>query len=153
MKKIIVLSSSLLLAAVTGEVMAANCTPGGAGYNRLGNALANTLRGKTACATEWQEYHSPSGALIDYKQGPNHPIDPTEQVGTWSVSGGGNRNGNDNGNGNRNGNGDNSVVTYNYGSGGTYSYTVYQIGNSNRYDFCGQTNITGVVLKPGQVPC
>jgi hypothetical protein len=124
-----------LLCGLSGAV-AANCT-----IETAINDLQTLLPGKTVCATygtdQWQEYHALGGDLIDYKQGPPAPgnVDPTETVGTWSISD------------------DKEKVTYSYTGGDSYTYTVHAEGN-DKYSFCnGSTQITGATLKPNQVSC
>lgn len=117
----------------------------GSATNRLSqNELQAVLSGNTVCATlgndKWQEYHQPGGALYDYKKGPYDPVDPTTQVGTWSITGTGN----------------NAVVTYTYGSQ-SYSYAVYANKQGNNFvapfDFCGATPVTNATIKSGQTSC
>jgi len=132
MKRIIVFG--IFLISTAGEV-AADCS------SRPVSPLQRFLINRTACATKdngdkWQEFHQAGGALIDYKRGPNDPVDPTKQVGTWLV-------------------GPSSRVCYDYGSGGKYCYTVHSIGNA-KYEFCpeGQTTPDVVVnFVGGNVGC
>ena len=100
--------------------------------------IRGVIVGNTVCANlgseRWQEYHSGSGnsgALIDYKKGPSDPVDPSKTVGSWSISGG--------------------QVIYNYGSGGTYAYTLHNNGGGS-YTFCGARNIDAT-FRPGQGAC
>jgi hypothetical protein len=135
--------SIFLLAGVTGEAMAANCSAS-TGYIRVagdGDILKNELSGKTACKAnvddwEWQEYHDPSGALIDWKNGPSDPVDPSAQVGTWSAT-----------------NGVDATVTYTYGAQSN-SYAVWKT-KSGLYDFCIGTTVKvrAVSLLSGQDSC
>ncbi len=89
--------------------------------------LEGLLPGKTVCASyngdQWQEFHSGTSGgannLIDYKKGKDHPVDPSEPVGSWSI-------------------GTDGKVTYDYGSGGKYSYTVHSNGGDS-YSFCGDS--------------
>lgn len=128
-----------------------------AGGSRVTNSaatqtLTNALRNNTVCASRngerWQEWHKPgaqatgtaSGRIEDYKRGPGHPVDPTTDVGSWSIS--------------------NNIVTYNYGTGGTYSYALFRDSASGPYHFCGVSgtsnngnNIPNATIRPGQVPC
>ena len=116
-----------------------------------GSSLAGLqalLSGKTVCAAvgseRWQEYHQPGGGLVDWKKGPTDPVDPTKQVGTWSVTSvpvGSSSNTRD-------------TVTYNYGTGGSYTYYVCQ--NASTYTFAataGSTVVAGATLLQGQVAC
>lgn len=124
---------------LVGPVRAA-CTPAAAALTQIQLSLA--LAGNTVCAVRaaerWQELHQGGGALIDYKRGPSHPSDPSEQVGTWSVdtAGGSGR------------------VVYNYGAGGTFTFRVHAIAGSS-YSFCsiGVSPDIDVTIKPGGGPC
>lgn len=139
--KRLMITSVVLLAVVSGKVMAVDCNGGqlkNTGNNP--NVISNAITAKTVCATigsqKWQEYHKPGGDLIDYKKGPTNPVDPSKKVGTWSTGG----------------NGSNSLVTYNYGTGGSYSYKVHL--NGGTYTFCGVGAPTlDVILLSGQVSC
>ncbi len=123
-----------------GSVHAQTC-PGGT--TRVDQVM-QLVRGNTMCAARgadsWQEFHQGtgnSGDLIDYKLGPNHPIDPTKKVGTWSA-----RNGND------------SSLTHTYGST-SYSWLVCAAagGTYTLVSTGAAGNVTEVTIKPGQVPC
>ena len=124
--KTFVLASTMALALVSGEAMAV-CSGG----TRLdAGQITALLTNNTVCVPAatvpdmtWQELHSSGGNLIDYKRGAGHPVDPTETVGTWSVSGTGVGN---------------SFVTHNYGSGGSYTYSVFGTGVvGTSHSFCG----------------
>ncbi len=104
-----------------------------------GAALNSLIIGNTVCATRgsevWQEQHRSGGQLWDYKKGPGHPIDPSKQVGTWSIS--------------------RNIVTYCYTGGICYGYTVHGTG-SGSYDFCapnGSVVVSGATFKPGYTSC
>ncbi len=107
--------------------------------------LSELLYQKTVCVSsgaswEAQEFHGGSssvgGPLIDWKRGPVDPIDPTEQVGTWNISG----------------TGTDTKVNYVYGST-TYSNSVWDHGDGT-YSFCNQLgNETIATIKAGQVAC
>lgn len=110
-----------------------------------GNALAacqgqpsagTGLSGKTLCYTKandrFQEYHAPSGALIDYKKGPTDKVDPSKTVGSWSANG--------------------NNVTYTYGSQ-NYTYAVFRTGNSNNFCLSGNGEEINPVIRNGQVAC
>jgi hypothetical protein len=95
---------------------------------------------RSANGDSWQEFHSGNGnnsPLIDYKLGPNHPIDPTKQVGTWNAQ-----------------NGANSSLTHTYGST-SYGWLVCDAGGG-RYTLVSTGaagTITDVTIKQNQVPC
>lgn len=126
--KRLMIASVVLLAWVSGEAMASCTSPIVADPGSL-------LSGKTVCAIlgseEWQEYHNGGGSIVDYKRGSSDPVDPSKTVGTWNATGG--------------------SVTYNYGSGGTYSYEVHDNGGGS-YTFCGARTIDAT-LRAGQVSC
>jgi len=135
--KRLIMTSIVLIAGISGEAMAVDCT-----NNQVkGTTLTTTLSGYTVCAInggdKWQEYHAANSDLIDYKMGPGHAVDPSEKVGTWSATT----------------NGSNSAVTYNYGSGGVYSYKVYL--NLGQYTFCGLSGAPtlDVKLQSGSGAC
>lgn len=90
------------------------------------------LNNKTACASrgseQWSEYHAPGGNLIDYKGG------SPETVGKWTS--------------------DSASVTYDYGSGGRFTWSLCSVAASSTYNFCQGANvITGATLKSGQTSC
>ena len=133
---------ALVGSALAGQVLLAHgtCTSGTIVFPAA--VLRSTLSGHTVCATRgserWQEFHDPSGSLIDYKRGPADPVDKTETVGTWATS--------------------IAVfvatVTYNYGSGGTYIYTLRK-QTDGTYDFCGSggNNVFGATVMAGSGAC
>lgn len=136
-----VMASSL----VSGQAIAA-CDAS----SRLNGAqISALLGGNTVCVPTatiptmtWQELHvgsstSTSGALIDYKRGPGHPVDPSQTVGTWSVT--------------ANSGGQSASVVHNYGSGGAYTYTVHGSGVvGTNHSFCvGATEIVARVKLGG----
>jgi hypothetical protein len=106
-----------------------------------GTALQTLIGNKTICAASssnsdtWQEFHQglSSGPLIDWKQGPNHPVDPTSVVGTWSLP--------------------NDTLTHSYGAL-SYSWWVCQTATSITLVSTGvSSTITGATLKSGSVSC
>ena len=135
MKRLMV-ASIVLLAGISGEVMAA-CTPS---TWVTGSALTTLIEGNTVCATrnteQWQEQHRTSGALWDYKKGPTDPVDPTEQVGTWSIA--------------------TNNVTYVYTGGASYTYSVHG-PTGGTYSFCTAPNgtevVSGATFKIGSQSC
>ena len=113
-------------------------------------ALTTLLNGKYACVgtfptSQWNELHS-GGSLIDYKLGASHPKDPTKNVGTYTITSGDSSGG---------ASGRVGVVTYNYGSGGTYGYHVYaNLGTispaAGLYSFCTTGGGSNFAVKVGQ---
>lgn len=113
------------------------------------NALKALLGGNTVCVPKvtvatmtWQELHvgtstSTTGDLVDYKRGPPPRPDPTAKVGTWTVTGSGNGN---------------ATVIHNYGSGGTYTYTVHPIGGAF-YEFCNGATVIEARVQSGSGAC
>jgi hypothetical protein len=132
-----------LIAVLPGLAVAQACPCGGGVRIQQPADVATLLGNKTVCATagsdRWQEFHAGNtiagGALTDYKKGPNHPIDPSKVVGSWSVTG----------------QGVNTQVQYSYTGGQTYSYTVCQ--NGATVNFCGATNVVGATLSVAAPPC
>ena len=131
MKRLVVISI-VLLAGISGEAVAACSDP-----QVTGSALTTLISGQTVCATrgteKWQEQHRSDGTLWDYKKGPNDPVDPTKQVGTWSI--------------------DTSLntVTYSYTGGPSYTYSVHGPAGGP-YSFCtgGSETVGGATFTGGQ---
>lgn len=130
-----ILTTVVLLAGLPA-LAAADCSPS---TRVTGNNLTNLITGNTVCATRgsevWQEQHRAGGQLWDYKKGPGHPIDPSKQVGTWSIS--------------------RNFVTYCYTGGICYSYSVHGSG-TGPYSFCypnGIEVVSGATFKPGYTSC
>ena len=127
----------VLFAGISGVVIAApNCN----NRNRVNaDALPTLISNNTVCATrdtdKWQEYHRPGGDLIDWKRGANHPVDPSKQVGTWSIA--------------------SNNVTYSYTGGPSYTYTVHDEGGGASYSFCsnGSVVVGGATFKRGNSSC
>lgn len=131
--------AAVLSLALMPEFASAACT---SSSQVTGSATLTTLlAGKTICASRggdrWQEYHQAGGALIDYKKGPTDPVDPTKQVGTWTVTG----------------NGSGTQVRYNYGQGASYTYKVHTIVQDASYSLCSGTEDLVVSMRQGQGPC
>lgn len=106
-----------------------------AGGDRLDAAsIATALGGNTVCAVlgtdRWQEYHDGSN-VVELGNTPGG-----ETVGSWSTSG--------------TVPGD-SQVTYNYGGGGSYSYSVCR--ELAEFHFCGARNVTNATIRTGKTPC
>lgn len=135
MKRLIA-TSMVLLAGIAGEAMAA-CIPA---TQVTGTALSTLVSGNTVCAMrggeKWQEQHLQNGTLWDYKKGANDPVDPTKQVGTWTIAA--------------------DAVTYAYTGGPSYTYSVYNDGGGT-YSFCtapnGSAVVSGATFKTGATGC
>lgn len=134
MKRLMV-TSIVLLAGISGEAMADCSAP-----QVTGRALPALIAGNTVCAVrggeKWQEQHRAGGALWDYKKGANDPVDPSEQVGTWST------------------NFTAGSVTYAYTGGPSYTYTVHG-PTGGPYSFCtgGTEVVGGATFKIGYQSC
>jgi putative hemolysin len=124
MKRLII-TSIVLFAGISGGAMAA-CDV----KSRVtGSALITLISNQTVCATrggdKWQEQHRSGGQLWDYKKGPSDQVDPSEQVGTWSIA--------------------SNNVTYTYTGGSSFTYSVHNDGGA--YSFC--TAPSGAVVVSG----
>src|SRR5262245_15046253 len=93
--KLIAISCGGVLLLVLAGPAAAQCA---ANTRVTGSALSTTLSNRLVCGqragapananNRWQEQHlgSGGGQLVDFKLGPGHPVDPREQVGSWSLT-------------------------------------------------------------------
>lgn len=149
MKHLIGIALAMGLAAA-GHADAQGCRSG----QRVSSNLGKLLAGSTVCAVAgneaWQEYHgggASGGSLVDYKRGPNHPVDPSKTVGSWLVLTGNSGQGT----------GNDATVVYDYGGAGRISFEVWQPNRQvQRYNFCGlagQRDVLGAVLMPGSGAC
>jgi hypothetical protein len=116
---------------------AADCM--GNTYTQLNQSQVQTLlSGTTACyptAAPYQNQEYLSGnTLWDFKKGPTDPVDPSTNIGTVSINSDG-------------------TVTYVYGGGPTYQYSIWGTATSGpgTYDFCSSAS-AGIVVRvvPGQ---
>lgn len=82
-----------------------------------------------------QEVHQSGGKLVDLKRGTGHLVDPTKEVGTWKVVGS-----------NRG-----AFVTYDYGNGKIYTYSVYNNGDGT-HSFCSSNPEIRAKIAGGTVP-
>ena len=94
------------------------------------------LVGKYACVhNQWNELHSggASGTVTDFKKGPSDPVDPSEQVGTYTITAGSGAS--------------YDRIQYNYGSGGTYTYAITPKAGTTAgtYSFCNIS--TGAIIS------
>ena len=141
MLKSVFLGGCLLVASVGVASAACPGTP----LTGLGTLLADKL----ICGTNlgngehYQEEHRSAGSVLwERAKGPSDPVDPSAQVGTWSIDT----------------SGANEQVCYNYGAGGTYCHTVSLNGgiagaNGSTYSFCsGSGEVTGVMVTPIPAP-
>ena len=134
MKRLMV-TSIILLAGISGEAMAACTAP----TRVQGTALSTLITGKTVCAAlgadKWQEQHRAGNQLWDYKKGPSDPVDPSKQVGTWSIVA--------------------NNVTYSYTGGASFTYSVHDDGGT--YSFCTAPNgsivVSGATFTGGITSC
>ena len=122
--------------ALSGHATAA-CT--GPALNQAD--LNAAVSGNTVCAVRsserWQEFHQRGGSLIDYKRGPTSRTDPSQAVGSWSVT--------------ANPAGNSANIVYNYGTGGSFTYSVRGNGGAS-YSFCGVQSFD-VTIRTGQGAC
>jgi hypothetical protein len=131
--KCLMVTSMVLLAGISGEVMAACSDP-----QVTGSGLTTLIAGNTVCAMrggeQWQEQHRTDTTLWDYKKGPSDPVDPTKQVGSWSIA--------------------SNTVTYAYTGGPSFTYSVHG-PTGGPYSFCtGSTEVVGgAIFKTGSSSC
>lgn len=147
MKKLLLATSvGVLLATVAGQALAV-CT--GGGRVNATTALTTLLQNNTVCVPAvtvptmtWQELHSGSSGgannLIDFKRGPGHAVDPSEPVGSWTISG--------------NAGGNAAVVNHNYGTGGSFTYQVFNNGDGT-HSFCSSAPEIVTRVKTGGGGC
>lgn len=148
-----ILGLPLVIAA--NAAAAANCGP--ANYVRISDSIGlyGILSQRYVCAERgsdtWRECHGTisgttctgSADLWDLKRGAGDPVDPSEKVGEWRISGT---------------DGVDKVVTYDYGTGGAYTYQLWvDLGSTPvRADFCGTSpapnDVTGATLQLGACP-
>ncbi len=92
-KQLLMAGAALALVVSAGQAGAQNC--GGTGNSMTALNIENKLVGKYTCVgiyphAQWNELLSgtaTAGSVIDYKLGPTDPVDPTKQVGTYTVTG------------------------------------------------------------------
>ena len=146
-----IIACAILLAFGSSQAIAACPTSG----RLTGNAISTTVSGNYGCALrgvgpaaeKWNELHQGTGIpgpdpVIDYKRGPGDPVDPTKQVGTFTIVGGTNP----------------GTIKYDYGDpGGPYTYSVTPGGASgppNVFAFCNVTTFEmfQVLVQPNPSP-
>ncbi len=143
MRSLLTIAALLSFSVLGSNAQAQSCACNG--QTKLSQSqVSAAIGGKTVCvgsAGNWQhqEFHAGTtgGALTDYKRGPGHPIDPSENLGSWSLS-------------------NNGTVTYTYnGGGGTHAFGVCTI-NATTYGMCpGVSNQSTIVFttRAGQTGC
>lgn len=136
---IVLLSLVFVLDAIAG------C--GDTGDDRIGDAageLSGLLSGKRVSGSggggdAWNEVHLGigNGRIYECAQGPEDPVDPSKEVGSWNIINGGQG-------------GVDDMVCYTYdGSTVEYCFRVYE--NSGSYSFCDGTaeKATAQILSGG----
>ena len=134
--KRIVLLGVVLSACGAGQAAAQDCTSAStAGMTPL--QIKNLVSNQYACANfspteHWNELHnssSGSGYVLDYKQGPTDPVDPSDTpshpTGTFAISA-------------PTGAQSPGVITYTYGSS-SFGYYVVDNLTHPQYSFCGES--------------
>jgi len=127
----------------------AQCSAG-AGTTQV--VLLSRLQGTTVCGRpganypgpggvgspdRWQEQHLAGGQLWDYKKGPGDAVDPSKQMGTWSVA---------------NDTSASATITHSYTGGPSFTYTVFNTGGV--LSFCvGPSEYVRARVKSGATSC
>ncbi len=124
----------VLVGVVVSGQAAAGCSGTALDETQLNTTFSNNTVCAMRGADRWQEYHRVGGDLIDFKMGPSHAVDPSKKVGTWSVTGSGTA----------------ARLAYDYGSGGSYTYQVFD--NNGTYSFCNGSEMV-VTVRSGQGAC
>ena len=100
----------LALFGIAGNAVAQAGPCGGFNGVKTAADIQTLLAGKYACVhNQSNELHS-GGTLIDFKKGPSDPVNPSEQVGTYTITAGTAAS--------------YDRITYNYGTGGTFAYAI-----------------------------
>ena len=101
---------------------AADCSPN---TQVKGDNLRNALSNQVVCVGDpnnpnqrWSIWHQggTGGTMTEWARGVNHPIDPSQDKGSWSLNTPGQGQGN---------NTNWETVTYDYGGGGSYTYSLH----------------------------
>jgi len=141
--KPVIVASFVVLGACATQAMAvceANTRVTGAAFSTL-IQTGTLVCGRPAAAytgdasDRWQEEHRAGGQLWDYKLGPGPSIDPSKQVGTWSVAA--------------------NTVTHAYTGGPSFTWTVHALGGTT-YSFCtgqGGSEVVRAFVTTGSGPC
>jgi len=120
MHKFYYFSTILLSMAFSNHAVAGCASPSTQVTSTSDTTLFDTLSGNTICTSDSQEEHRLGNQLWDYKKGPSDPVDPTAQVGGWSIS--------------------DTDVTYTYGTN-SYTFTLFKNTTTSPtpYTFCNGT--------------
>ncbi|GMV45412.1 MAG: hypothetical protein AMXMBFR66_08100 [Pseudomonadota bacterium] len=139
---ILATAAGALLASVPAASMAACAAPSVRVNTKA--AMSALLTGNTACVPpvtqptmDAQEEHLAGGLLFDFKRGPVDPVDPRKQIGTWSVSGADGRG---------------VFVTYDYGGGKIFTYSVWDNGDGT-HSLCSANPEIKARIKSGGGGC
>ena len=126
--------ATLALLLVLGAVQFLAAGSARAATTLNANQIKNLLVGKYACGSsgteKWDEIlvGGNTGSVTDYKKGPSDPSDPTAVVGSYSITN------------------QPAAITYNYTSGGSYTYTIQDPNstspNPGTYIFVGPQTLT-----------
>ncbi|OUS09261.1 hypothetical protein A9Q90_03880 [Gammaproteobacteria bacterium 54_18_T64] len=113
MKQLILAGMVLAIGAVD---VRADCS---ASTKELASALVGQSVDASGSGGNWKESHCGSGTSGElWKVGAGTVVDPAVKVGTWSTSA--------------------HNVTYDYGTGGTYTWTLHKVGTT--YYFCNASS-------------
>jgi hypothetical protein len=136
-----IVASVSVLAFVASHAMAA-CPTGALTNAGIKTALAGAAgASKYHCAIrgseKWNESlgntntgnNADNGTVTDYKKGAGDPVDPTGTVGTWTIA--------------------NDTITYNYGPGAIFTYSVTGTGP---YTFCDVGTSATLVVSVSTSP-
>jgi len=117
MRRVLFLSAAML-AGASGAAWADCTSP------RVPPSLQTLFGGSrivvTGGANTANEHHGAGGVLTECAQGSASTVDPTHVAGTWRVDPDG---------------GGGEIITYDYGTGGKYTFSVHENGGGN-YSFC-----------------
>jgi hypothetical protein len=143
--KLVKIASSVMMTALAGQAMAACPTPQTGQFLLDDAQISLVVTGKYACAAQsvdrrWNELHS-GGRVIDYKAGPTDPVDPSEDVGSYAIAPG-----------------TPATITYNYGTGGSYTYCVIGLNGNTGDGTYGFYNVSSsdafrVRISSSSAPC
>lgn len=117
-----------------GNAYGAGICPGGQNNYLSGRQISDLVSGKTVCAQSasggWNEAHATGGAGPVTEWHTNTPNDPTEVIGTYSIT--------------PNANGQAGTITYNAGGIFVYYVTNETPAGSGNYIYC-----TAIGASPG----